>query len=373
MNTNSGDIIGNSDVEKDSYNLMEPENNNANSSILKEYKKSVFWRYCLLVFLASATFLAFLFDLTVGASNLSIGTLVQGLLDPSSVPRTISVIIWEVRLPYSVLALLVGSTLSLSGTEMQTILNNQLASPFTLGLSAAASFGAALAIVLNLALPGVPENWIISGNAFLFSFGSVLLLQTMARFKSGNVENIVLLGIAFVFTFNALVALLQFVSTQEALQQFIFWSMGSLGRASWDKIQLIAVILLLILPFSMRACWKMNALLLGDERAKSFGVNVKRLRFVSLLRISILSGISVAFVGTIGFIGLVGPHIARLIIGEDHRFLIPASILCGAFVMAVASIASKMIIPGVIIPLGIVTSLIGIPIFLTLILGKRVK
>ncbi|WP_234571559.1 FecCD family ABC transporter permease [Rhodohalobacter sp. 614A] len=341
------------------------------SLVLEEYQKSVVWRYGILVLLAAGVLIAFMFDLTVGASSLTIADLWRGIMDPGSVERTTSVIIWEVRFPYSLMAVLVGGALSLSGTEMQTILNNQLASPFTLGVSAAASLGAALAIILNITIPGVSENWIISGNAFLFAFGSVLLLQAMARLKGGSAENLVLLGIAFVFTFNALVALIQFVSTQEALQQFIFWSMGSLVRANWDKIQFLTVAFVLILPFSIKACWKMNALRLGDERAKSFGVNVSRLRFASLFRISILSGISVAFVGTIGFIGLVGPHIARLIIGEDHRFLIPASIFSGAFVMSLASIASKIIFPGVLIPLGIVTSLIGIPIFLTLILSKE--
>lgn len=147
--------------------------------------------------------------------------------------------------------------------------------------------------------------------------------------------------------------------------------MGSLARASWDKLAVLSVALLVIVPLSMAAAWKLTALRLGEERAMSFGIDVKRLRLATLLRISILSALSVAFVGPIGFIGLVAPHIARLLFGEDHRFYLPGSILIGALVLSLASVASKNIIPGIIIPVGIVTSLVGVPFFLSIILRHR--
>ncbi|WP_349261719.1 iron ABC transporter permease [Geminicoccus sp.] len=314
--------------------------------------------------------LAFLLDLVTGPSSLPVLDGLRALLGLGELTPALEVIVWQVRLPQALLALLVGGALALAGAEMQTTLNNPLASPFTLGVSSAASLGAALAIVLGLGVPGVPASWILSGNAFLFAFGSVLLLQFLARLRGTGVETLVLFGIALVFTFNALVALIQYVASQEALQQLVFWNLGSLARASWEKILVAALVLALVLPFSLAASWQMTALRLGSDRAYSFGVNVGRLRFLSLFRASLLAATAVAFVGTIGFVGLVGPHLARLLVGEDHRFFLPASVLCGALVMSLASVASKTLVPGALLPVGIVTSLIGVPFFVVLIFAR---
>ncbi|WP_191061781.1 FecCD family ABC transporter permease [Geminicoccus harenae] len=314
--------------------------------------------------------LAFLLDLVTGPSSLPVVDGLRALLGLGELTPALEVIVWQVRLPQALLALLVGGALALAGAEMQTTLNNPLASPFTLGVSSAASLGAALAIVLGLGVPGVPASWILSGNAFLFAFGSVLLLQFLARLRGTGVETLVLFGIALVFTFNALVALIQYVASQEALQQLVFWNLGSLARASWEKILVATLVLALVLPFSLAASWQMTALRLGSDRAYSFGVNVGRLRFLSLFRASLLAATAVAFVGTIGFVGLVGPHLARLLVGEDHRFFLPASVLCGALVMSLASVASKTLVPGALLPVGIVTSLIGVPFFVVLIFAR---
>jgi len=192
----------------------------------------------------------------------------------------------------------------------------------------------------------------------------------MARRRSAGVETVVLLGIALVFAFNALVALVQFVSSQEALQQLVFWSMGSLSRATWNHVGVLAVVLAAVTPFSLLAAGRLTSLRLGEDRARSFGVDVSRLRFLALLRVSMLAATSVAFAGTIGFVGLVGPHMARLLLGEDHRFLLPASVLCGALVMSLASVASKTLVPGALMPVGIVTAIVGVPVFLLLIFRK---
>jgi len=185
------------------------------------------------------------------------------------------------------------------------------------------------------------------------------------------VESLVLFGIALVFAFNALVALLQFVASQDSLQQLVFWTLGSLARASWEKLAILAAALLLCLPFSLRQSWALTALTLGEERARSFGIDVGRLRVLSLLRISLLSALAVSFVGTIGFIGLIAPHIARLLVGEDHRLFLPASVLSGGLILSMASIASKALMPGVLIPVGIVTALVGIPFFMAIVMRNR--
>ncbi|SUI54262.1 Probable ABC transporter permease protein HI_1471 [Serratia marcescens] len=264
-------------------------------------------------------------------------------------------IVWDIRLPYALMAVVVGFALGLAGAEMQTILNNPLASPFTLGVSSAAAFGAALAIVLGIGIPGIPDQWFISANAFIFALFAALMLDGITRWTRVATSGVVLFGIALVFTFNALVSMMQFIASEDTLQGLVFWTMGSLARASWDKLGILFGVFAVLLPLSMMSSWKLTALRLGEDRAVSFGIDVRRLRLTTLLRISMLSALAVAFVGPIGFIGLVAPHIARMIFGEDHRFYLPASALIGALVLSMASVASKNLVPGVIIPVGIVT------------------
>jgi iron complex transport system permease protein len=339
--------------------------------VLAAYRRIVARRVFTVAGLAVLCVAAFLLDLVTGPSSLTAAQVIGGLWSPETLSLPQQAIVWQVRLPYALMAVLVGAALSLAGAEMQTILNNPLASPFTLGVSSAASFGAALAIVMGISLPFVPLEWMVPINAFVFAFGSVLLLQLMARRRSAGVETVVLLGIALVFAFNALVALVQFVSSQEALQQLVFWSMGSLSRATWGHLGVLGVVLAVVVPFSLLAAGRMTSLRLGEDRARSFGVDVGRLRFLALLRVSLLAATSVAFAGTIGFIGLVGPHMARLLLGEDHRFLLPASLLCGALIMSLASVASKTLVPGAIMPVGIVTAIVGVPVFLFLIFRRK--
>lgn len=320
--------------------------------------------------LAIACIFAFCIDIASGPSSLSLKDVFLGLFHSSSVDSSTLVIIWKIRMPQALMAVMVGMALSLAGTEMQTILNNPLASPFTLGVSAAATLGAALAIVTGFSIPFISDNWMISANAFVFAFASVLLLQALAKWRGAGTAVLVLFGIAIAFTFNALVALLYYIATPEALQQIVFWSMGSLGRSTPEKVRLLAIVLALVIPFSFSVSWKMTALRLGEDRARGFGINVNRLRFNSLIRISVLAATAVAFAGTIGFIGLVGPHIAKMLTGEDHRYWFPASLLTGALVMSLASFASKMLVPGVLLPIGIVTALTGVPLFFYLIIRK---
>ncbi|WP_240127817.1 FecCD family ABC transporter permease [Proteus mirabilis] len=310
-------------------------------------------------------------DFTLGPSGLSLTELWNTLISPETADAGTRVIVWDIRLPYSLMAVVVGMSLGLAGAEMQTILNNPLASPFTLGVSSAAAFGAALAIVLGIGIPGVPAQWFISVNAFIFALLATLLLDFISRWMRVSTSGIILFGIALVFTFNAAVSIMQFIANEDTLQGLVFWTMGSLNRASWDKLYILLVVLVIIFPLSLMNAWKLTALRLGEDRAMSFGINVRRLRLTTLLRISIISALAVAFVGPIGFIGLVAPHIARMTFGEDHRFYLPASALIGALVLSIASLVSKNLLSGVIIPVGIVTSLVGIPFFVSIILRHR--
>ena len=340
--------------------------NSETAVVLDAYETLVRRRLSIVAVLAALAALSLLLDLGTGASGLPVGDIVSALAGMETDPAT-SVIVWQVRLPTALMALLVGTALSLAGAEMQTILDNPLASPFTLGVSAAASLGASLVIVLGIGLPFLPPGLLLTANAFVFALGSVLLLQSMTRRSRGGPAMLVLFGIALVFTFQALLALVQFVASADALQQLVFWGMGSLARANWTSIAILAGVVACVLPFSLAASWRLTALRLGEERARSYGIDVARLRFFSLLRVSLLAATAVAFTGTIGFVGLVGPHIARMLIGEDHRFLLPASALTGAIMMSAASVASKSLVPGLLLPVGIVTSLVGLPVFFVLL------
>ncbi|KMK67002.1 iron ABC transporter permease [Puniceibacterium sp. IMCC21224] len=338
-------------------------------AILDQHSRTLRRRALLVAAIGALVVLTFLLDLFTGATMMSPSAVLKALFGTSDVP-TDALIVWNVRLPQTLTALLVGAALALAGAEMQTILDNPLASPFTLGVSSAASLGAALALIANVSLPWLPISWLVPVNAFVFAAAAMLILQFVASRLGRGPGTIVLLGIALVFGFNALVALLQFTASQSALQEFVHWTLGSLSQTKWSQLAVLAVCLAVVAPWSMASSWQLTALRLGEDRARALGIDTGRLRLAALLRVTLLAAISVAFVGTIGFIGLVAPHIARLAVGEDHRFFLPASALVGAAVLLASSTLSKVLIPGVLLPTGIVTSLVGLPVFLALILRR---
>lgn len=337
---------------------------------LRAYRASQRRRWCLVALLLALTLSAMLLDITSGPSSLRFMQALHGLWQPDSLPPSLHVVLWDLRLPVTLLAVLVGVALAVAGVEMQTVLGNPLAEPFTLGVSSAAALGASLAIVLNWGIPGLPAAWLVSGNAFIFALGALALLQLFARRPGADAQILVLFGIAIGFAAAALLSLVQFVASEDALQQLVFWSMGSLARADWLGVGLLALVIACVLPFSWRAASAMTALGLGDERARSYGIDVAHLRRWALLRISLLAAVAVALAGTIGFVGLVGPHVARLLVGDGHRHLLPAAALVGALLMVLASVVSKSIVPGVLLPVGIITALVGLPVFVLLVLRR---
>jgi iron complex transport system permease protein len=325
----------------------------------------------LLVGLAALLVASFLVDLTTGAARYPIVDVVRALAAPETVPVELQVVIWEIRLPVALMAVVVGASLAVAGAQMQTILNNPLASPFTLGISAAASFGAALALVFGFAIVPVAIDLMVPLNAFLAAAAAALLIHGLSQRRGVSTETIVLLGIALVFTFNALLALLQFVASEQALGAVVFWTMGSLTKTTWPKLCIAALVLGVCLPLFMRRAWTLTALRLGEDKAASFGIDVRRLRLETMLLVSLLAAVPISFVGTIGFIGLVGPHVARMLIGEDQRFFLPASALSGAALLSASSVVSKSLIPGLTFPISIVTALVGVPFFFSLILSTN--
>ncbi|AEF85130.1 transport system permease protein [Treponema primitia ZAS-2] len=285
-------------------------------------------------------------------------------------------ILWQLRVPRVFMAAVCGSGLALAGLMMQTILRNPLASPYTLGISSAASFGAALAIILKKGVTDllpfyVPYDYLIGANAFCFTLLSTLAIYFLSKSQKVTPETIVLFGVAVSYIFSAGVSLLQYIGKSEELAALAYWMFGSLSKANWSKLKISCLIVLGIFILSYRKAWDFNLLMLGDEDAKSMGINVERLRVMGLLLASFITAVIVSMLGPIGFIGLAAPHLGRILVGGDHRFLIPISCLLGMVLLTLADTLARTIFSPVVIPVGIVTSAIGVPLLIYLIMKRR--
>lgn len=340
----------------------------------RDYKQLSRRRLQFIVLFAVLTLAALVRDVMTGAAPLTVREVCLGLFRPDQAAPMVRTILWTLRLPVALTAAAVGATLGLAGAVMQTILCNPLASPYTLGVGAGAAFGASLAIVLDVSLFSLPPEYLVPFNAFFFAMAICLLIYGLGRVKGLSTNTMVLAGIALLFLFQALQALLQYYATEGDLQAIVFWTFGSLQKATWPKLAMISGVFLACFPLLMRDAWKYTALLLGDEKAESLGVRAGPLKLRAFLLISLLAAAAVCFVGTIGFIGLAGPHIARILAGEEQRFYLPLSALCGALILSCASVISKTLVAGSVFPIGIITSLIGVPFFFALIIkGKGLK
>ena len=200
---------------------------------------------------------------------------------------------------------------------------------------------------------------------------SVMVIAILAKFRRASPETVILAGIAMLYLFSAATSLIEYLGTTEQVAAVIFWMFGSLSKATWANLQIVAIATFAAFLVLFRWSWWFNAMLLGDEVAKSLGVNVERLRIIGMTLASFTTAAAVSFLGTIGFIGLVAPHIARMIIGGDHKYLIPASCLVGANILLVADTAARTMFSPLILPVGILTSFLGVPLFVYLLLRRR--
>lgn len=336
-----------------------------------DYKKHSYRRIIFILIGLLICAVSFITDVIVGPASLTLRDVWLAVMQASEVSKNADVIIWSIRLPTAVMALLVGASLGIAGAGMQTILDNPLSSPYTLGISAGAGFGASLVVVIGLSSLEFLGEFMVPFGAFVFAGLTSFFIYSINKIKNFSSETMILAGIGMMFLFQALQSLMQYMATPEALQNIVFWTMGSLTKANWLSISIVLVGLLVMLPLMMRESWRLTALKLGDEKASGLGVNVENLRVKIFLFISIITAVAVAFVGTIGFIGIVGPHIARMLVGEDQRYFLPLSAVCGMVILSLASIASKMLIPGAMFPIGIVTAIIGVPFFFSLVLTRK--
>lgn len=275
-------------------------------------------------------------------------------------------VVWELRLPRVLMAMIIGASLASSGTVMQSVMRNPLASPFTLGIASGAGFGAALAIWL-----GSGSRLSVALGAFACSLLTSLAVLGVARMRGARPETLILTGIAVMYFFSALTSLLQYISPMEKVHAILFWLFGSLARSGWVEVGVAASFLVPSFIWIMSRAWDFNTMPAGDDTARALGVPVDRLRIQAILCASAMTAGAICFTGTIGFIGLVGPHMARMLVGTDHRILIPASGLIGMALVLGADILGRAVVAPVVIPIGIVTSFLGVPFFVWLLMRQR--
>lgn len=339
--------------------------------IRAQYKKFIGRKLLFICFSLGLIVLIAGFAATLGSYQITVrevyAILWRGLFhEPAT---TAELVVWNLRLPPILMGILAGIGLAMAGTTMQAVVRNPLASPYTLGIASAAGFGAALAIMLGKGLG--TGQYLIIANAFVFAVLSAFVIYGLSRHRGATPETMILAGIALMYLFSAMTGILQYFGEEKAVAEVVFWMFGSLGRASWDKLPFVAVILAFSVPLLMLKAWDLNTLGAGDESAKSLGVNVDRTRAFCFVLASFMTAGVICFTGTIGFIGLVAPHICRMVIGGDNRYLLPASGLFGAVLLLTADTVARRIIAPTIIPVGLVTAFMGVPLFLFLILRRK--
>lgn len=305
---------------------------------------------------------------TLGSYPISVLDAYATILAGPDGASEVSAIIWDYRLPRILMGVFAGAALGLAGAVMQGILRNPLASPFTLGIASAASFGASLAIILGAGV--VAGGSLIVGNAFLFTLVAAALVYGLARYKGVTPETMIMAGIAIMYLFSALTSFLQYTGTSEDVHAVVFWTFGSLGRSTWGTVAVVLVLIGCTFPLFLISARSLNTLAAGDEAATSLGVPVERLRIGGMAGASLLTAGVICFTGTIGFIGLVAPHITRMVIGGDHRFLLPGTAVMGALVLLGADCIGRTIMAPRILPVGIMTAFLGVPFFILLFLRR---
>lgn len=348
---------------------MENMQNTLRSQLRSQRRKNamVLACACIIVLLSIAV------SCFAGVANVTPGRLLATLIPripAEPLTETELTVLTHLRLPRIVMAFLGGMGLAVSGLTMQAITGNSMASPFTTGLSNAAAMGAATVIVFEWNFMGSLQLSTVCG-AFILAFACSALVYGISSAKGFGSTTIVLVGIALNYFFSALNSGMQYIANEEKLASIVNWTFGNLSTSTWEQIAFVAAALLLTLPYLFSRAWHFNLLTTGDESATALGVNVGRLRLLSSLMITLISASIISFTGVIGFVGLVAPHIARLLVGGDHRILLPLTALLGSALLVLADLAGRTVASPVVIPVGIVVSFIGVPIFLYLILRSR--
>lgn len=347
-------------------------------AILSKYKKHSKKKILFILISIIFLFISIIISISIGSVQLELSRVIAALFGHGD--DVAFRIIWYNRMPRVLTAIIAGVGLAVSGAVMQSILRNPLGSPFTLGVSHSAAFGAAFAIVV-LGVGSIQSSssdavylnnpYIITLCAFCFSLVATFIIILLAKYKSATPETMILTGVALGSLFIAGTTALEYFAEDIQLSSIIFWTFGDISRTSWDHLWIIFAVVMPAVIYFFYNMWNYNALNSGDETAKSLGVNVERVRIGGLLIASLVTALIVSFVGIIGFIGLVVPHIVRKVIGGDERYLIPASCIVGAILLLVSDTVARTVISPLVLPVGILTSFLGAPLFIYLVIRGR--
>ena len=341
-----------------------------NKEIDHLYHKNTVKSVAFLLGLGGVLLVTILLSLRSGSYDTPIGELIKGIFGLSE-DRKINLVVQNNRLPRICTAILAGGGLGLAGCILQAVLRNPLASASTLGVSQGATFGAAFAIVV-LGL-GSTSGFGIPLCAFLGSIAVALVILGLSKFRQVSPEGIVLAGMAISSMFTGATTLIQYFADEVQLSTLVFWTFGDLGSTGWDDLGGITAIVTVLCVYCFLHRWDYNALLSGEETAISLGINVKRLTLINMVLCCLCSSVIVSNVGLISFIGLVAPHIVRMVVGNNHVYLIPGSVLGGATLLLLGDLFARTVISPVILPIGAITSFLGGPLFLYLLFkgGKK--
>jgi iron complex transport system permease protein len=345
-----------------------------------EYKRYIGWKSALIVAAAVLLAGALITGISVGAAGIPVGEVARSLAG-LDVPGRIDAIVWNIRLPQALTAIVGGAGLAVSGAVMQSILRNPLGSPFTLGISHAAAFGAALSVMFlgggvmtstQADAVNITNPYLTTASAFFFSLAGAGVIIAVSRMRGATPEIMVLTGVALGALFTAGTMFLQYFADDVQLAAMVFWTFGDTARASWAELGTMTGVTLACCAYFLANAWNYNAIDAGDETARGLGVRVELVRVAGMLLASLVTAVVIAFLGIIGFVGLVVPHMARRLVGSDHRFLLPASILGGGLLLLLSDTAARLVIAPHLLPVSVLTAFMGAPVFIWLIVrGQR--
>ncbi len=339
--------------------------------IMNEYRTYKFVKALMLVVVFVLCMIALGIDIGLGPYSIDFITVYQCIIDRlldwnQSLSLDMKVV-WDLRMPRVLTALFAGLGLAIAGAAMQSMMKNPLADPYTTGISSGAALGATLAITMGITL--LPGNFGTVGNAFVFALIPAAFIILMSVYRKPSPAMIILSGISLMYIFNALQSYLMLIADPNAAAAVYQWTIGSLNAATWENVPFVFMVSMLGTIMLMAMARTLNTMNSGDSYSKSIGINVNRARIIVLVTISLVAAGIVSFTGIIGFVGLVGPHIARIFVGSDNKILIPAAGLMGAGLMLLADCVIQLVAETM--PIGIITSIIGGPIFMFLILRQK--
>lgn len=341
---------------------------------MTDYRRFIVRKWILIASCIVATFLVSGYALTIGDYSINFWDtycilwdhIIGNITDPVA-----DYVMWDLRAPRIVTGIIVGGALGATGAVMQSILRNPLADPYTTGISSGASFGATVALALGVSAVGGSAAVIV--NAFIFAIIPMIVIIMVAKLKSSNPTTMIMAGIAVMYIFNAMTTIIKLMSDETTLASIFAWSVGSIDMCKWESDVVMFWFVTIGLTALMFLSRKLNVLSTGDESARTMGVDAGKLRIICLLVVTFVVASVVSFTGLIGFIGLVCPHIVRLIIGSDNRYLIPASAVFGSALILIADTVGRVIVAPAVIQVGVVTAFIGAPLFLYLIIKQKTE